>query len=175
MKCFPEYAMNIIVGVQHQGRWGWYITEKEVWFLDYIKWSEAYGEGTEELGQRWLDDDYCVYFPIVDEKTAPLFLEAIRDYRVETEELRECMMVYIESQADYNEMLDLNPALFVDFDNRKFYSNFPEPASFEYFVPDGWIGIYDTFDQYVPENERYWVIDNFNVWLALKCTMTPER
>lgn len=38
----PTYAENIIVGVVYNNAWNWYVTEKDVWFLDYNKLDEAY-------------------------------------------------------------------------------------------------------------------------------------
>jgi hypothetical protein len=41
-------------------------------------------------------------------------------------------------------------------------SYFPEPASFENFIPDGWKGFYENFLDKVPMQERYWVIDGID-------------
>lgn len=157
MKCFPEYNLNIIVGIQLHNEWAWYVTRKEVWFLDYKKWSDSFGQkNEEEPGERWLDNEYCVYYPVVNQHNASSFLNAIKDYRVKTEELRGCMRFYLECQADHDELLDLSPVLFVDFDEQKLYSCFPEPASYEHFVPDGWKGFYRDFSKYIPEKEKYY-------------------
>lgn len=37
MKCKPEYAANIIVGVNYKNRFSWYVIDKDYWILDLIK------------------------------------------------------------------------------------------------------------------------------------------
>jgi len=45
----------------------------------------------------------------------------------------------------------------VDFDEKTFYLLFPEPASFEEYVPSGWKGTYEDFTGLIPKIEKYWV------------------
>ena len=54
----------------------------------------------------------------------------------------------------------LMPSLIVDFDSKILLSYFPEPASFESYTPDGWIGKYENFLDEVPVEEKYWIINN---------------
>lgn len=60
----------------------------------------------------------------------------------------------------YNDKLAYNPSILIDFENRVFISYYPEPESFEAFVPDGWIGKYQDFTEEIPEKQRYWMDEN---------------
>lgn len=38
----PEYNEDIIVGVYYDNFFNWYVTDKEIWFLDYKKRIDAF-------------------------------------------------------------------------------------------------------------------------------------
>ncbi|MEX0378306.1 hypothetical protein AB3X48_14305, partial [Bacillus sp. S4] len=47
----PLYAENIVVAVIYNSEFRWYVTDKELWFLDYNKLDNAYknlGVSTED-------------------------------------------------------------------------------------------------------------------------------
>ncbi|MGY5487792.1 hypothetical protein [Paenibacillus sp. ALE2] len=139
MKIWPEYAKNIIVGVMFQGQWNWYVTEREYWFLN-TEMEERFG------------------IAILDETTAGAFLEHICEYKVAAGELTTMLQTLDEAIQHKDEVLEFCPALYVDFDQKVLYSLFPEPASFEHYVPVGWKGEYLNFLEEVPPAERYWMI-----------------
>ncbi|RGL38923.1 hypothetical protein DXC69_02520 [Paenibacillus polymyxa] len=139
MKIWPEYAKNIIVGVMFQGQWNWYVTEREYWFLN-TEMEERFG------------------IAILDETTAGAFLEHICKYKVAAGELTTMLQMLDEAIQHKDEVLEFCPALYVDFDQKVLYSLFPEPASFEHYVPVGWKGKYLNFLEEVPPAERYWMI-----------------
>ena len=79
----PIYAENIIVAVIHNNEFKWYVTDKELWFLDYNKLDNEYEtlgievedeyEADERKGIKVLNEEYidlllCEYFRI-----APVF------------------------------------------------------------------------------------------------------
>ena len=35
MKLGPEYCENIVVCVKYRNNYEWYVTDKELWYLDY--------------------------------------------------------------------------------------------------------------------------------------------
>lgn len=51
------------------------------------------------------------------------------------------------------------PPILVDFDNKRFYSMFPELASFEDYIPEGWVGEYVDFTNLIQDEEKYWLND----------------
>lgn len=140
MKLMPEYAQVLIVGVVFQGTWNWYITEREYWFLN-VEMEDRFG------------------IEVLDETTAEDFLNRIRDSRVTALELKQLLGELEDVFASFDEVLEFIPTIYVNFDERIFYSQFPEPMSFEDYVPEGWTGLYKDFMLDVPEPERYWVLD----------------
>lgn len=137
MKTEPEYAQNTITGVRFRGTFCWYVTEREYWFLN-VEMEGRFG------------------IEILNEETAAAFLQAIQDERVTAAELRDCLYQFREQHMEGDEWLKFVPSFLVDFDQRQFCSMFPEPASFEHYMPQGWIGSYVDFLDRVPEEQRYW-------------------
>ncbi|WP_322906646.1 hypothetical protein [Paenibacillus campi] len=45
-------------------------------------------------------------------------------------------------QRTYSHISDMFPSLYVDVDGKQLFSSYPEPASYERYVPDGWRGTY---------------------------------
>jgi len=148
-----EYGVHVIVATRHRGRWSWYISEKEDWFLDQQKFGEAF----EELSRKPAPPPDRE-IEIVNEKTAETFLAQMQPYAVDSKELG-AMVAARLAEGSEEDVRDLCPHLLVDFDERYLASMYPEPASFEDFVPDGWIGEYTDFRHRIPPAERYWVVD----------------
>lgn len=159
MKIQIEYGENIIVAVVFRNKWSWYVTEKDYWFLDLTKLEKAFlikGYQLPNLG------DYSDRFDIgvLDENSADKFLNEISESKVSLVELRELVLkLACGSKESENFPTELTPSLLVDFDNKLLMSYFPEPASFENYIPDGWDGVYENFLNKVPMQERYWIID----------------
>ncbi|REK77661.1 hypothetical protein DX130_11895 [Paenibacillus paeoniae] len=97
------------------------------------------------------------HIAIVNEDTAEDFLQQISDCEVGTEELRSRV-----EQRTYDHILDMMPALYVNFDDKELTSCYPEPASYEDYVPDGWLGKYEPFIEVIPEDYCYWMIHGIN-------------
>ncbi|AWB43490.1 hypothetical protein DCC85_04140 [Paenibacillus sp. CAA11] len=167
MKVNISYAENIIVAVRFKDRWCWYVTEKEYWFMDLIQWENAFLDKGYPLPNQ---GDYSERFniPILDEGSAGDFLHEIREFQVSTNKLREGFQKAVEMNTDLeNDLLEYIPALFVDFDHRRLWSMFPEPASFECYVPEGWTGKYEDFLEKVPARERYWWVNGTDYFLKM--------
>lgn len=160
MELEPIYNENIIVGVVYNGTFNWYVTDTEWWFLDQVKWGDSFAQFT----QAELPDDYSERFniAIVNEDTAEKFLENIKEYAVPTTQLKKLLTEVIEIMENQDDLLDLCPVLFVDFDNKQLLSMYPEPASYERFVPEGWQGRYEDFTSKIPSQSRYWIVEGVN-------------
>ncbi|TDL53883.1 hypothetical protein E2R60_12665 [Paenibacillus dendritiformis] len=153
MKLLPEYAQILIVGVMHEGRWGWYVTEREYWFLN-IEMEERFG------------------IEVLDETTAGKFLIHIEEYKASADELRQMLLDIEDACATMDDVLEFMPTIYVNFDERTFFSQFPEPMSFELYMPDGWTGSYADFYGLVPEAERFWIIDGASFYDKFAITRT---
>lgn len=47
----PEYCKNVIVGVIYKKKFAWYITKKDIWYLDYNKRYQAWKEWYKNMGR----------------------------------------------------------------------------------------------------------------------------
>ncbi|WP_298845010.1 hypothetical protein [Clostridium sp.] len=158
MKNKPEYAENIIVGVNFNSEFNWYVTDKELWILDQVKWINDYNENG--INYEVLDDFLERFdMPIVSEENANIFLKYIEDYKTNYGEL----MVLVKNKDVEETILELSPSLFVDFDKKRLYSCYPEPLRFEKYISKGWVGKIEDFTRYIPRSMVYWIIDGVDV------------
>ncbi|MGM0219146.1 hypothetical protein [Enterococcus sp. AZ126] len=141
----PMYAENIIVGVRYKEVFNWYITDTELWYLDY---NQA-GYSTEEYPKERTN------ISVLNEDTESIFLENVEKYKVSTNSIK--LDFFKEFRKDREEAIyDYNPSLLIDFDNQIFYSNYPESISFEEYIPDNWVGHFQKFFERIPSKYRYW-------------------
>lgn len=163
MKLEPVYNENIIVIVIFHKVCSWYVTDKDLWFMDYNKLHRAYnrnGLDFEEISDERLGIE------ILDNDTAKEFLLRIAEYQISNKELNKMLESKAKSKEEFDDLLDYCPNIYVDFDNKKFYSMFPEPASFEDYIPEGWTGEYRDFTELVPDKDKFWINDgNENIFL----------
>lgn len=126
----------------------WYISDKEIWYLDYQKRIEAYRKRGYEIKEEYIDEERrdLLY---VDEKNALLFLKRIEEDECSTGDLKE---LFLQNQEEDDYM----PSLYVNFDKKLLYSMYMEPASYEHYVPVGWIGKFKKFFDIIPEEKCYW-------------------
>lgn len=154
----PEYAKNIIVGVVYNNEFSWYVTDKELWFLDYYKYNKAFDALGIELYDEVVDERKGI--TILDSNNANNFLNKIDQYLVTSNQLKHLLLEKRKVKDEKEDLLDYSPSLFVDFDNRTLMSLFPEPASFEAYVPNDWEGKYEDFTRCISEKDIYW-LDKF--------------
>ncbi|MCW1242514.1 hypothetical protein [Bacillus pretiosus] len=161
----PLYAKNIIVAVIYKNEFRWYVTDKELWFLDYNKLDNAY----KNLGISIEDNDETEErneIKVLDHENVEVFLVRINQYKTTKEDLNYLLLENIKRKKAGEDLLDYSPVLLINFDNKILYSMFPEPASYENYVPKDWIGTYEDFTELIPTSERYW-INKFNNNLLL--------
>ncbi|MBC2328635.1 hypothetical protein [Listeria swaminathanii] len=141
----PEYAENIIVGVKYNGSFNWYITDPELWYLDYNQAGYSIEEYPKERKNM----------SILNENTANSFLINIESFKSSTNSLKQNFFKELnqnKEEATYN----YNPSILIDFDNQILYSNYPESISFEEYIPDNWNGYFQRFFENIPQKYRYW-------------------
>lgn len=156
----PPYAENIIVAVIYNNEFKWYVTDKELCFLDYNKLDNAYRNSGISIQDNNEPEERSGIKVVVNENV-DVFLQRINKYIATKEELNYLLLENIESKSEGEDLLDLSPVLLIDFNNKRLYSMFPEPASYEEYVPKGWSGKYKDFTELIPKSEKYW-IDKFN-------------
>lgn len=153
MKLLPKYAENIIVALIDKGEFFWYITDKEIWYLDYLKRIERFEKGGYPIDLNYIDEARKDLF-VLDQDNIEIFKTRIKDFEVSTEAL----IHYTEKMKheDVDWYYDLSPSLYINFDRKILYSAYREPAAYEYDIPSGWYGEYRDFLDEIPEEYRYW-------------------
>lgn len=152
----PQYAETIIVGVNLKSDFKWYVSDKELWYLDLRKLIQAYEKKGFQVPES---EDFSDRFniDIVNEDNAEQFLSEMSEYVAKTEELSTLIRDKV-----YQFIGDIVPSIYIDFDKRTLISNFPEPASYDLFIPDNWHGEYNSFYELIPDSHRYWIIGDKN-------------
>ncbi|MCM3225732.1 hypothetical protein [Terribacillus saccharophilus] len=162
MKMNPKYAENIIVLTKYKKLFRWFVTEKDIWFLDMRKLVAAYiDNGFEIHNPDDFSDRYNI--SIVNEDTAEEFLYRISEFEANNEELRKSLL-----QRTNDHISEMTPSLYVDFDEKKLISYYPEPASYEVYVPDNWVGTYEEFTEQIPRDYRYWIVNGHNAFFSAR-------
>ena len=161
----PDGVSDVIVGIMVEGKYSWYVTEKELWFMDYKKFREdfkrkyeqlniPYNTGSDEiLGER-------AGFEILNEFSIREFKKVIEKYQASVEELRSLLELYLLVYGSEDAYFRFLPALHLDFDKKELYSLYTEHATFEAYVPEGWIGKYASFLAKIEMKEKYWRSEN---------------
>lgn len=151
----PDYNENIIVGVLYNEVFNWFVTDKEIWYLDYQKRINAFNEKGFEVKEEYIDEARKEIL-ILNSSNAKIFLKRIEKLKVESMQLRKLLQKAKNSNDD-SWIYDFRPSLYVDFDSRKLFSLYAEPASYEDYVPMNWQGCYFDFMKFIPNNEKYWL------------------
>lgn len=149
----PIYAENIVVAIKQNNCIEWYILDKDYCFLDYSKLEDAYRRKGYDVV---IDDTPRFGIKVVNELTQSLFIDKIIEYKISSEELKRMLI----NESEYDDKLEYNPSILIDFDNKLLKSHYAEPESFEDYVPDGWKGKYQDFAMDIPQNQRYWIDEN---------------
>lgn len=147
----PLYAENIIVAVIFNKKFNRYVTDKELWFLDYNKLDNEY----KTLGIN-VEDEYEADerkgIKVLNTENIGMFLQRINKYIATKEELNCFLCKCIKNRMERDEILNYSPVLLVNFDDKILYSMFPEQASYEEYVPEGWEGKYEDFTEVIPKS-----------------------
>ncbi|SDZ24108.1 hypothetical protein SAMN04488156_1118 [Bacillus sp. 166amftsu] len=119
----PLYAENIVVAVIYNNEFKWYVTDKELWFLDYNKLNNAY----KNLGVSIEDNDEAEErngMKVLDNENVELFLPRINKYITTKEELNYLLLENIKSKIEGEDLLDFSPVLLINFDDKNYIQCF---------------------------------------------------
>lgn len=130
----------VVVGVKYNNSIFWFLGEEDIWFLNYNKIDTSL-ISEKALSSRKdfinLNKSNILTF-LSQNATSLLPVEALKDGIKKGNE-------------------NIFPALFIDFDNKVFYDNFPEPNNFSSAIDDDWVYSYEDLDNIVEKNEQYWI------------------
>lgn len=154
----PSYDEIVIVGITFKNKLNWYIADKFLWIMNLEMLSKEdldnYFED-EELKSKRYD------IRILSEENIEKFLTKIKEYKLDENVLRLKILNRLEKQDD--EIDEYYPVLMMDFDNKVLYSQYPEPFSFENYIPNGWEGKYTSFFENIKEENKYWIYKGKNL------------
>ena len=149
----PIYANTIIVGCIKEEKLTWYITEKDIWYMDFDRLERAYQlKGI----NFFIDENERFGLRIINKDTEEKFLKAIEEFVVAPQMLNSQIKQRIMNDIN-DDLLDFQPSLLLDFDKHILYSMFPEPASYEKYVSDEWVGVYEDFTKKINKRDQYWL------------------
>ena len=147
----PKYAEVLIVAIINEGSFNWYILDSDICNLDLNILDDAYRK--KGYYDDVIDESYRFGIRVVDEKTKDKFLENIKPFLISTSGLKKMM----SEEKDPEELYyAYRPSILIDFDKKCLLSYYPEYWSYEDFVPDGWTGKYQFFEDIIPEKFRFW-------------------
>lgn len=161
----PKSLENIIIGLSVDNFFKWYVSPKDLWFLDRKKQADAYIKKFKEIGLKNIggkieEVDERKGMEVLDEHSFIEFIPIINKYSVSTNELRESLKLNLLTTSKQDTFYSFLPSLYVNVDKRELYSLYPEPASYEDFVPKNWSGIYEDFLSKIDWKEKYWYDEN---------------
>ncbi|MDN4621051.1 hypothetical protein QCD85_23235 [Paenibacillus sp. PsM32] len=161
----PKSLDNIIVGLLVDNFFKWYVAPKDLWFLDRKKQADAYIKkfkeiGLKNIGNKIEEVDERKGIEVLDENSFIEFIRRINKYAVSTNELRESLKLNLLTTSKQDTFYSFLPSLYVNVDKRELYSLYPEPASYEDFVPKNWSGVYEDFLPKIDWEEKYWYDKN---------------
>ncbi|MGD1840485.1 MAG: hypothetical protein ACFB0B_06255 [Thermonemataceae bacterium] len=150
---------NIIVLINVNNNYYWYVSERHLWLMNYEKYVKAFDES---------DDDYSERFDIgiLDDKNVTTFQEYIKEDLVAQFHLGQAVRKAL-LLTSWDEDYYLFPSLYIDFTKKELYSVYSESISFENYVPNDWKGCYEDFYDIVPNHIKYWVIDKEDIFKEL--------
>ena len=157
----PFYIENIIVAVIYNNEFKWYVTDKELWFLDYNKLDTAYKNIGISIEEEY-EPDERKGIRVINNGNIYVFLQRINKDIAAKDQLNYLLCECIKSRTERDEILNFSPVLLANFDDKILYSMFPEPASYEDYVPDGWKGKYEDFTELIPKSQKYWIDEYSN-------------
>lgn len=92
---------------------------------------------------------------VLNSENIDIFLQRINKDIATKEDLKCFLWKCIKNKTERDEILNYSSVLLVDFDDKILYSMFPEPASYEEYVPEEWQGKYEDFTELIPESQKY--------------------
>ena len=146
-----DLTEEIIVFVIYKGTKNWYVSDKEIWFLDEQKRINLYRNLGHEIKDEWIDERRENLL-ILNKENADIFLSRIDKETVSSLELKESWLAFENDDERINYM----PSLYIDFDKKELLSMYSEPASYEDYVPFDWKSDFKDFIDLIPKEYCYW-------------------
>jgi len=153
---------QVVVVVRYQGKIRWFRSDRDLWVLDVNKWRDEF------IGQGYdvpeFKDSYRFGIHVVDQEAVQQFLDCMSKYELHKDELSLELAKRYPTASSWWDVDDIFPIMFVNFDDCKVGTFYPEGARMERYIPDNWTGEFIDFANEYPEEifpvgEKFWVKD----------------
>ena len=156
---------DLLVIVKKEGIYYWFVSFKEMWILDRIKWIEGFVKSGVEINLQDVHKErYDI--PVVNEENAQIFIDGlIKDgYSFDKDDIADEFFSRLSQKTTWWDIYDLMPDLLIDFDNKRLYSEYVESMHYQKYVPDGWQGELVDFcgNGTLPQDEMFWIKNGTN-------------
>ncbi len=145
---------NVLAVVCYRGEWNYYAAELDVWVMDWEAWRREFVEAGYFVPQASAAERGGVL--VLNEHSVERALDALRGNMVSEQSLRGALRARAPI-VSWEQVMDLFPVVFLDFDRRRLFSVYAEALQLERYVPDGWVGVLGEFYDVVPVGHRYWI------------------
>lgn len=145
---------EIIVLVKYKNEYSWFVSQREIWFFNTKKRIDAYKKLGYEVKIEWLHPIKQELL-VINDSNFNVFYERIQKYKVSVSFMQELFQNAEEENKGF-----YYPSLFVNADEKIFYSFYQEYESFEDFAPENWTAKYQNFYSEIPQNLIYWKGEN---------------
>ncbi|QNQ18521.1 hypothetical protein HF650_01340 [Kosakonia sp. SMBL-WEM22] len=151
---------NVLVILKNNHHYYWFAAFKEMWVMDRIKWvADFVRNGIDDLNFYIHQERYDI--PVFNEQNADEFIRRlIKDgYLYNKNEIADEFYKRLSIEDSWWSVYDLMPDLFIDFDEKKLYSQYVENMHYEKYVPQNWVGEVVDFcdDGLLDDCERFWI------------------
>ncbi|EPV2524079.1 TPA: hypothetical protein ACOSBP_001131 [Enterobacter hormaechei] len=129
---------ELLVIVKYEGTFYWFVAFKEMWVLDRVKWVEDFVKSGVEINlQNTHKERYDI--PVVNEENAQIFIDGLISdgYSYDKDDIAEEFYKRLSQKTIWWDIYELMPDLFIDFDNKRLYSEYVESMHYQEYVPDG--------------------------------------
>ena len=172
MELNPEYAENVITAIIYNNELFWYVTKKDIWYMDEKKYIKMFEEAGYKIDLNNADD-LRRNILILDRDNIEIFMHRLEKYVVSTKELNDFLKKELKKNDEW--FFDLSPSFYLNFDEKIFYSLYREYAKYENYVPAGWYGEYEDFMEKIPLKYRYWSDEYVKDYFKLDIKNNKEK
>lgn len=152
-------ADDVVALTRYRGLYHWYVCSRAYWYLD--RRPRIGGVTLRNMGEAF------------SEQNADAFLAEVGPFRVQVQELRE--RIGSRGATSIDDLADLWPVVFVDFDTRVFHVLEYEPWGLAERAPDGWRVDEEDLLSAVPPQYAFWIIDGEDVFRKLGAAGTTRN
>lgn len=152
----PEGYENIVVLVKDNEEYEYYVSDKELWILDLRKLKEAFEKSGYNTNTSSFEGERTG-FDVLTKEQYGIYKNKIEKYKVSYDELKDYYELFRSAQQPEDDVREILPIFYIDFDKHIFYSFYTEPGSYEEYIPDGWQGyLINGCDKVIPSSVVYW-------------------